>query len=198
MDNKPTTAMTKSDFEKKFLALVYQTDTVITAPNVAYHLGIPIEEVQEQLIALELNGTIQQATDSKGNSYYLFPNRPAPGTLPATMSGEPRAAGAAAPGLANPADLPAAPMYSNPGAKGMNINGLVLNVVVPGVGSLVCGKMIGLAMLGLALLGLILFFMPLGFGRVIGILPIAAAWIWSIIAGVGLLNEKEPGPGVPS
>jgi hypothetical protein len=170
---------------------------VITAPNVAYHLNIPIEEAQEQLIALELNGTIQQATDSKGNSYYLFPNRPAPGTLPAATQSAPRAAGAA-PGVMNPADLPAAQIYSNPGAKGMNINGLVLNVVVPGVGSLVCGKMIGLAMLGLALLGVILFLMPLGWGRLIGLLPILGAWIWSIVAGVGLLNEKEAGPGVPT
>lgn len=193
-----TTAMEKAEFEKRFLALVYQTDVVITAPNVAYHLNIPIEEAQEQLISLELNGTIQQATDDKGNTYYLMPNRPAPGTLPANVDLEAQARSGGPPGLRNPADAPSAPIYSNPPAKGMSVNGLVLNVIFPGVGSLVCGKMVGLAMLGLVLLGIVLFFLPLGFGRLLGFLPIAAGWIWSIIAGVGLLSEREPGPGIPS
>jgi hypothetical protein len=199
LDEKPTTtAMTKADFEKRFLTLVYQTDTVITAPNIAYHLSIPIEEAQEQLLALELNGTLQQATDAQGGTYYLMPNRPAPGTMPIGEAGATRGPTQSAPGVVNPADLPAIPIYSNPGAKGMNINGLVLNCVVPGAGSLVCGKMIGIAMMALALLGIIMFFLPLGFGRLAGVLPILIAYIWSIVAGVGLMGEKERGPGVPS
>lgn len=195
----PTTALEKAEFEKRFLSLVYQTDVVITAPNIAYHLNIPIEEAQEQLLTLELNGTIQQQTDESGNSYYLMPNRPAPGTMPqhAGQTPEGRTGGGGPPGVQNPADIPSAPIYSNPPAKGMNINGLVLNVVLPGVGSIVCGRMIGLAMIGLVILGLVMFFLPLGWGRLAGILPIIAGWIWSIVAGVGLLNEKERGPGVP-
>jgi len=192
--------LAKADFEKRFLELVNQTDVVITAPNIAYHLSLPIEETQEHLLSLELNGTIQQTTDDKGNSYYLMPNRPAPGTLPAGQSLEQVSEGGSKPipGVQNPADLPAVPMYKNPGAKGRNINGLVLNCLVPGVGSLVSGRMGGLAILGLALLGIVLFFLPLGWGRLVGILPIIGAYIWSIIAGVGLLDEKEPGPGIPT
>jgi hypothetical protein len=199
MEKEQGAAMEKVEFEKRFLALVYQTDTVITAPNIAYHLSMPIEEAQENLLTLELNGTLQQATDSNGNTYYLFPNRPAPGTLPAGsgLEKEVRIGSPMNPGLQNPAELPVAPIYSNPGAKGMNVNGMVLNVIFPGVGSLVCGKMAGLAMLGLVLLGVFLLLMLPGFGRLIGLLPIFAGWVWSIIAGVSLLKEKERGPGIP-
>jgi hypothetical protein len=192
------TALQKAEFEKRFLNLVYQTDVVITPTNVAYHLQIPIEEAQEQLIALELNGTLQQATDGQGNPYYLMPNRPPPGTMP--VGGAPQAQGGSTtpPGVYNPAALPAAPIHSNPGARGMNINGLVLNVVVPGAGSIVCGKMIGLAMLGLAILGIVLLFVLSGWSKLAALIPVAVAYLWSIVAGVQLLNQKEPGPGVPS
>jgi len=194
-----TTALEKAEFEKRFLSLVYQTDVVITAPNIAYHLNIPIEEAQDQLLTLELNGTLQQATDTTGNTYYMMPNRPAPGTMQHGQQTEGGTTGNRGPtGAQNPADFPSAPMYSNAPARGKNINGLVLNVVIPGVGSLVCGRTIGLAMMALVLLGIVMFFLPLGFGRLVGIIPIFAGWIWSIVAGVGLLSEKEPGPGVPT
>ena len=199
MEKVMETAMERAEFEKKFLTLVNQTDVVITAPNIAYHLSIPIEEAQDHLLALELNGTLQEAMDAQGNSYYMMPNRPAPGMLPAlsTLQNEPNA-GALQPGVHNPADLRAAPIYSKPGAPGMNINGMVLNAILPGVGSLMCGHKNGLAMMSLLVLGIIVFFLPLGFGRLLGLLPIAIGWIWSIAAGLSLLNEKERGPGVPS
>jgi hypothetical protein len=189
-----TVAMDKAEFEKRFLALVNQTNIVITAANVAYHLEVPIEEAEDQLLGLELNGVIQQQTDENGNAHYVMPNRGAPGTLPVQLRTEQGGEGGATGqpmGVHNPADIPSAPIYSNPPAKGRNVNGLVLNVVAPGVGSLVCGRMVGLGMLGLLLLGIVMFFLPLGFGRLLGVLPIAASWIWSIVAGVGLLNEKE-------
>jgi hypothetical protein len=193
--------MENAEFEKRFLALVNQTDTVITAPNIAYHLSIPIEEAQEHLLSLELNGTLQQSTDTQGNPYYQMPSRLATGTLPSggNLQTEARAGNPSPPGVYNPAALPSVPIYSSPPAKGKNVNGMILNVIFPGLGSLVCGKMIGLAMMALLLLGFILFFLPIGFfGRLLGIVPIAIAWIWSIVAGVALLGEKEPGPGIPS
>ena len=52
-------------------------------------------------------------------------------------------------------------------------------------------------MLGLVLLSLLMFLLPIGFAKLAGVLPIIAGWIWSIIAGVGLLSEKEPQRGVP-
>ncbi len=188
----------KAEFDKRFLALVNQTDVVITAPNIAYHLSLPIEETQEHLLGLELNGVLQPATDDKGSAYYILANRAAPGTMPAgnRLLGEAEATGNP-PGVHDPASLPSVPIYSNPGAKGMNINGLVFNCIVPGAGSIVTGHKNGFAMLALMLLGILLFFMPLGFGRFLGVFPIIGAYIWSIIAGIGMLSEQESGPGIP-
>lgn len=186
--------MEKAEFDKRFLALVNQSNVVITAPNIAYHLDIPIEETQEHLLSLELNGVLTQQTDPQtGNTIYVMPNRPVPGAVPgpASEQGEDRGP----PGVHNPADLPHAPVISqSPSAapaKGKSINGLVLNVIIPGVGSLVCGKMSGLAMLGLLFLGLIFLFVLPGFSKVLAVVPVIAAWIWSIIAGVALLNDRE-------
>ena len=190
--------MEKAEFEKRFLDLVHRSDMVLTAPSVAHQLEIGIEEAQEHLLSLELNGTLEQATDERGATYYVMPNRPAPGTgraLPTSGEGN-----RGTPGMTNPADLPSAPIYSGPGtapAKGRSINGLVLNVIFPGVGSLVCGRGSGFAMLALVLLGIILLFALSGWSKLLGIVPIVVAWIWSIVAGVGLLDDREPPPGTP-
>jgi hypothetical protein len=189
-------AMEKAEFEKRFLALVHRSEIVITAPNIAYHLSIPIDEAQDRLLDLELNGTLQQAASPRGDTYYVMPHRPMPGTMRVTATPVTPGAASVIPGVYNPAALPAMAVCS--GAKGVNINGLVLNVIVPGAGSLVCGKAIGVAMLAVALLGILLMFLPLGFGRLVGLLPLFVAYLWSIVAGVQLLNRKEPGPGIPS
>jgi len=183
--------MDKNEFEKRFLSLVYQTDVTITAPNVAYHLKLPIDEVQEHLLELELNSVIRQETDDEGGTHYVMPNRPAPGTLPAGRQLSTEEDGDLPPPHDyNPAELAAAPIYSRPPAKGKNVNGLVLNVILPGLGSLVCGQKSGALMLGLLILGILMFFiMPWWGSKLLGILPIVAAWIWSIVAGVGLLSE---------
>ena len=188
-----TKAMEKAEFEKRFLNLVYQTDVVITAPNIAYHLGIGIEESQEQLLSLELNGVLQQESDDDGNYTYVMPNRPDPGSMPSTAAQLPAATGDGGrpPVSNNPADAPAAPNYAKAGAKGKNINGLVLNCVIPGLGSLICGDKMGGAMLGLFILGIVMIFaIGLSFSSLLGLLPIFTAYLWSIVAGVGLLSEK--------
>jgi|GEM_PF-4997954 hypothetical protein len=198
--------MEKTEFEQKFLKLINESNTVITAPNIAYSLDIPIDEAQEHLLSLELNGTLTQSTDDKGNAHYLMPNRPSPGALVAVNRDEPEGNDAqprskAAPGLVNPADIPSAPVYSGAGTapvKGKNVNGLVLNVAVPGLGSIVCGRPIGFVIMGVLLAAIMmLFFLP-GWSKLWALLPTAISWIWSIVAGVGLLNEREHGPGVPN
>ncbi|MBW2731503.1 MAG: hypothetical protein JRH20_03865 [Deltaproteobacteria bacterium] len=186
--------MEKSEFDKRFLTLVNQSNVVITVPNIAYNLDIPIEEAQEHMLSLELNGVLTQQTDAQtGDTIYVMPNRPVPGAVPSPESEQGNNQGP--PGVHNPADLPPAPVLSqSPSAapaKAQSVNGLVLNAIIPGVGSLVCGKMIGLAMLGLLFLGLIFLFMLPGFSKVLAVVPVIAAWIWSIIAGVQLLNDRE-------
>lgn len=199
--------MEKTEFEQKFLKLINESTTVITAPNVAYSLNIPIDEAQEHLLSLELNGTLTQSTDDQGNAHYLMPNRPSPGALVAVNRGGDAAEDGAAPrsqaapGLVNPADIPAAPVYSGAGTapvKGKNVNGLVLNVAVPGLGSIVCGRPVGFAIMGVLLSALLLVFFLPGWSKLWALLPTLVSWIWSIIAGVGLLNEREHGPGIPS
>ena len=183
-----TVALEKADFEKRFLALVYQSEVLITPANVAYHLDLPIEETQEQLLSLELNGVLQQEMDDEGNTHYVMPNRPAPGTK--RLGAE----GSDAPDLNrsnNPADLPTAPTLVSPGAPAKNIYGMLMNLFVPGLGSLMAGKMIGLAMMGLVLLGLLMLFLPLGWARLLGFVPMAIGVIWSWIAGVMLMSDKK-------
>jgi hypothetical protein len=193
--------MERAEFEQRFLALVSQTDVVITAANVAYHLGLPIDEVQEHLLGLELSGVLQQQTDAQGNATYAMPNRPTPGTLPARLSdGSELQQGeqAGPPGVHDPAALAPAPMYGGPTsapARGRNINGLVLNVIIPGLGSLVCGRRNGWAMIGLVILAIVLFIVFRGWSKLLGIVPLLIAWLWSLVAGIGLLDEREPPPG---
>lgn len=192
--------MEQSEFEKRFLALVNQTAVVITAPNIAYHLDIPIEEAQEHLLSLELNGVILQDRAEEGNAVYAMPNRPTPGTLPARVTGEEPAirADGPKPGVHNPADLPPAPIYGGPQtapAKGRNVNGLVLNVIFPGLGSVICGRTTGFWMMGLVLLAIVLLFALSGWSRLLSVLVLLVSWVWSVSAGLNLLNEREPGPG---
>ena len=194
--------MDKAEFDKRFLAMVAQSNVPITGANVAYHLDIPIEEAQEHLLSLELSGTLSQQVDKEGDSVYVMPNRPQGGSMAvmATQSGDQQP-----PKVQNPANVAAAPVFhasrpQGPGvsgaAKSNSVNGLVLNAIVPGLGSLICGKMIGLAMMGLVLLGLILLFVLPGFSKLTAVLPVAIAWVWSLIAGIALLNEKESPHGV--
>lgn len=94
----------------------------------------------------------------------------------------------------NPANQPAAPLYGGgqaAPAAGRAINGLVLNILIPGVGSLVAGRITGLFMLLLLLGGFVSFFILPSWFKFAGILPIVAAWIWSIIAGIQLLSQKQ-------
>ena len=184
-----TAALEKADFEKRFLALIYQSEVLITPANVAYHLDIPIEETQDQLLSLELNGVIQQEIDDEGNTHYVMPNRPAPGTR--RLGAE----GSDAPDLNksnNPADIPTAATLVSPGVPAKNIYGMILNFIIPGVGSLVAGKMVGAAMLGLVLLGaLMLILLPWKWGLLLGVAPMGIGFLWSWIAGVMLMFDKK-------
>ncbi len=189
-DKVETVALEKADFEKRFLALVYQSEVLITPANVAYHLDVPIEETTDQLLSLELNGVIQQKIDDDGNTYYVMPNRPAPGTK--RLGTE---EGSDAPDLNtsnNPADIPTAPNLVSPGVPAKNIYGMLLNFFIPGVGSLVAGKKIGAVMLAMVLLGmLMLILLPWKWGLLLGVAPMGIGVIWSWIAGVMLMFDNK-------
>lgn len=190
-------AMERTEFEQRFLALVNQTDIVITAANVSYHLGLSIEQVQEHLLALELDGVIKQETDKKGDAYYRLPARSSPGTLP--VLARDLADPAERPGVHDPSKIPPAPVYGSHSApaSGRAVNGLVLNIFVPGVGSFICGRKEAYGIWCLLLAGLLVFAVVPGWMKLWGVLPLATAWIWSIVAGIFLLDQREAPPGQP-
>lgn len=77
--------------------------------------------------------------------------------------------------------------YVKRGGLGLAIVSLILNVLIlPGLGTLVAGKMkIGAWQLVLAVVGIILSF------YIIGIPILIAAWIWGLITGIQLIQEKR-------
>ena len=188
--------MEKAEFEKRFLALCNETDVLLTVANVAYRLEVAVTETQEHLGHLERAGIIRKSTTDDGTPCYELPGRSAGQVQSSAPTTSP-----ANPAVHNPADLPAAAVYRNDSsgaARGRSVNGLVLNTIIPGVGSLVCGKMTGLLMLLLLAVGIAMFFVLSGWHKAWGVAPIVVAWIWSIIAGIGLLDDKEPSAGQPA
>src|SRR5690606_29376467 len=135
-------SMKTAEFEQRFLRLINERSFKITAANVAYQLELSIDEVQEHLLALELNGTLIQRTDEQGGSYWEMPHRPQPGTLLAPATIEQRARRSLESGHP-PEQLKSAPIYATSAsapARGRSINGMVLNALLPGLGSLICGQ----------------------------------------------------------
>jgi hypothetical protein len=71
---------------------------------------------------------------------------------------------------------------------------MILNIVLPGLGTLLYGnnKGVGVAQLVLFLVGLLLCLTLIGI--VIGGPMMLAAWIWSIVTGVGMLSQSTQRP----
>ncbi len=78
-----------------------------------------------------------------------------------------------------------------PPAAASSVNGLILNIILPGLGSLLYGrsKGAGVAQLVLFLVGILLCITLIGI--LLGVPLMLAAWIWSIISGVGMLSQKD-------
>jgi len=84
-----------------------------------------------------------------------------------------------------------------PPASAGSVNGLVLNIILPGLGGLIYGQAKGaaVAQLVLFLVGLLLCLTLIGI--LLGLPLMLAAWVWSIISGVGMLSSKQPPPQLP-
>lgn len=71
-----------------------------------------------------------------------------------------------------------------------SINGMVLNCIIPGLGLIVAGQtVLGVVQLAMALIGI-----PLIFFHGFGVLLIIAAYIWSIVTGVQLMQKSGEPP----
>lgn len=80
------------------------------------------------------------------------------------------------------------PPISGP-ASGKGVNCLIVNIIVPGLGSIIAGRTsVGVLQLALALIGI-----PLIFFHFVGLFVIPAAYIWSIVTGVQIMQASvEP------
>lgn len=158
------------DFEVRFLEYAYQATEPLNVPSVAHALKLPTAEVAERLEDLAAHDVLLRDIDDEGNLFFTIPgHRP---TL-----------GPASPPLARvtpPGALTTAP------SEAAAVAALVLNVVIPGTGSLVAGRVsVGVAQLLMWLVGVPFSFVLLG-------LPMAlAAWVWSLVTGVHILEEAK-------
>lgn len=61
------------EFEQAVLKLAFETDARITTASVAYYLGVPSREANDQLNALLEEGVLELDSDETGNLFYLVP-----------------------------------------------------------------------------------------------------------------------------
>jgi TM2 domain-containing membrane protein YozV len=159
------------DFEVRFLEFAYKTTATLNVPAVAHALRMPTAEVSERLEEMAARDVLMRDVDDEGNVFFTIPGRATrtPAHPPLAMVGSP---GALAP-IGAPAD-------------GTAVAAMVLNVIIPGTGSLVAGRVaIGIVQLMLWIIGVPLSFVLIG-------LPMAlAAWIWSLVTGIQILDESK-------
>jgi TM2 domain-containing membrane protein YozV len=160
------------DFEVRFLEFAYKTTTTINVPAVAHALRMPTAVVSERLEEMAARDVIQRDVDDEGNIFFLIPGRAVP-HAPA----HPPMARVTPPGQLTHVSGP---------ADGTAVAAMVLNVIIPGTGSLIAGRVaIGVVQLVLWIIGVPLSFVVIG-------LPMAlAAWIWSLVTGIQILEESK-------
>lgn len=160
------------DFEVRFLEYAYKTTAPINVPAVAYALKLPTAEVSDRLEEMAARDVLVRDVDDAGNVFFTIPGR-ATSRPPA----EPPLARVTPPGeLAS----------ISPPLEGTAVAAMVLNVVIPGTGSLIAGRVsVGVVQLILWIIGVPLSFVLIG-------IPMAmAAWIWSLVTGIQILEESK-------
>lgn len=159
------------DFEVRFLEFAYKTTAPINVPSVAYALKLPTAEVNDRLEDMAARDVLVRDVDDEGNVFFTVPGRAV------RPPAEPPLARVAPPG-----QLAAI----SPPAEGTAVAAMVLNVVIPGTGSLVAGRVaVGVVQLILWVIGVPLSFVLIG-------IPMAmAAWIWSLVTGIQILEESK-------
>lgn len=67
--------MDESEFERRLLEFVYETDATITAGSVAYFVRCPISVAEEGLQRLVDRGVLSLDSDDDGELFYVYPHR---------------------------------------------------------------------------------------------------------------------------
>jgi TM2 domain-containing membrane protein YozV len=162
-----------ADFEQRMLEFAYRTTATINVTSVAHALKLPTAVVNDRLEDMAARDVILRDVDDAGNVFFTLPGKQSvrmPAHPPLMMPGQ-------------------APVAISAPADGTAITALVLNVLVPGVGSLVAGRVsIGIGQLMLWIIGLPLCFVLIGMPMVL------AAWIWSLVTGIQILEDSRRRP----
>lgn len=144
--------------EHRLLDLAYTTDSVITAPLLAYYVPCAIEDAERVLDRLVAESRLQLEVDDDGNVQYIVPNR--------QRVARPRALDAVALERRTPTFLEVR-HPPNPAAAA------VLSMIVPGAGQLYAGRPLSaIAWFLLVTMGYLLLIVP---GILLHVLCVAAA-----------------------
>jgi TM2 domain-containing membrane protein YozV len=176
----PSSGAASDDFEVRMLEFAYKTTGTINVASVAHALKLPTVLVNDRLEEMAARDVIVRDIDDEGNVFFTLPGKlsqrmPAHPPLSLPTSGPPARAA-----------QHAVPQSIGPPAEGVAVTALVLNVLVPGVGSLVAGRVgLGVGQLLLWVIGLPLCFVLIGFPMVL------AAWIWSLVSGIQILEDSK-------
>ncbi|HEX4462303.1 MAG TPA: hypothetical protein VIA18_30210 [Polyangia bacterium] len=168
----PPKAAGSDDFEVRFLEFAYQTNQTINVTAVAHALKLPTGIVNDRLEEMAARDVIGRDVDDDGNVFFTIhgrktPRSPANPPLQAFQQPGPLAP------ITGPADATA-------------VTALVLNVILPGLGSLISGRTaVGVGQLVLWLVAFPFCFIFIGFPMLI------AAWVWSVVTGVRILEESK-------
>jgi TM2 domain-containing membrane protein YozV len=163
-------SLTPEEFEVRFLEFAYQTTATINVPAVAHALKLPTNIVSERLEDMAARDVLVREIDDGGNVYFMIPGRPQrpPAHPPLATTQAPGALAIGGP------------------AEGSAVAAMVLNVIIPGSGSLVAGRVsTGVAQMLLWVIGFPLCFVLVGFPMVM------AAWVWSLVTGIHILEESR-------
>jgi hypothetical protein len=169
---QPNAPKTMDDFEVRFLEFAYKSTTTLNVTSVAHALRMPTGEVSDRLEDMAARDVIGRDVDDEGNVFFTIPGRPtvrSPANPPLMTT--------TAPGQLQHISGP---------AEGTAVAALVLNIFVPGVGSLVAGRTsIGVAQLVMWVVAFPLCIVLIGFPMLL------AAWIWSLVSGIQILEESK-------
>jgi len=150
--------------EHRLLDLAYTTDSVITAPLLAYYAPCSIEDAERVLDRLVAEDRLRLEVDDNGNIQYEVPNR--------VRIQSPRALVRAEPAPLEPVRV------TSPAVAA------VLSLIVPGAGHLYAGRP----------LAAVVWFMVVSLGYLLLIVPGVLLHVLCIASAASASHQLRPGP----
>jgi TM2 domain-containing membrane protein YozV len=159
-----------SVIEHRLLDLAYTTDSVITAPLLAYYAPCSIEDAERVLDRLVAGNRLRLDVDEDGNLQYVVPNRERLPARAALSSTSPASEGRSTPTFALTRQVPD---YMETRQAPNAAAAAILSMIVPGAGQLYAGRPLSaVAWFALVSMGYLLLIVP---GVLLHVLCVAAA-----------------------